>query len=733
MKRTTLPHSNQAGSRIWATLLAAALLAGPALAAPSAAAEPAPNPAASPAPTGSKATPAGTTPSGTTPSGAVPGAATPTATPTVSPKPATVPAPAPAPAPTPAAAQAAQPAQTTTAAPDPNSAADRAAMGVAVGPGAAMGQDPAGKAARAATQSLTAQAAWSPSFGVHGLDVSSHQPSVNWQTEWNRGARFAYVKASEGNYFTNPLFSSQYQGSRNVGMIRGAYHFAIPNWSSGANQARYFVANGGGWSADGYTMPPVLDFEFNPYEGRTINGFKFGNTCYDMTPAQLRSWVRDFGDTMLALTGRLPVIYTNTGWWNYCLGTAPGFGDYPLWVAAYPGAPTDNAGPVPSSWATYSIWQYSSTGPFPGDSNIWNGDYESLRKFAGAASPAGSFDGVSVTRSGSETSLRVTGWAVDRSVPATAIPAHVYVTDPSGTTTGYAWTANKSRPDVDQAYGYGAAHGFDGTIKITASGTYKVCAHAIGKFENTALGCKSVQASGVEAKPAQLPVGSYDSLALRLVPNSARLVVTGWALDPSNSSASIPVHVYVRSSNGGNPGYAFTANKPRADVNSVLGATGNHGFSASVPIGGPGTYTVCAYAISVAPVPVGNPSLGCSTIAVPSTPATMGYLDSATLRTVAGKSSISVTGWTLDPVFPAVSIPDHVYITYPDGSRKGFAFTANLKRPDVNSALATVGNHGFVSSVPVTQRGTYEVCAFGVAASPLSAANSLLGCRSLTY
>ncbi|WP_308470664.1 lysozyme [Arthrobacter sp. 4R501] len=224
-----------------------------------------------------------------------------------------------------------------------------------------------------------------PTFGVQGLDVSGHQPSVDWQQQWNMGARFAYVKASEGNYYTNPSYSSQYQGSRNVGMIRGAYHFAIPNWSSGADQARYFVQNGGGWTADGYTMPPVLDFEFNPYENRTINGFYFGNTCYGMSPAQLGSWVRDFGNTMQSLTGRLPVIYTNTNWWRQCLGDPSGFGDYPLWVAAYPSSPTNDAGAVPSSWGTYSIWQYSSTGPLAGDSNVWNGDYAGLQKFASIA------------------------------------------------------------------------------------------------------------------------------------------------------------------------------------------------------------------------------------------------------------------------------------------------------------------------------------------------------------
>ena len=237
-------------------------------------------------------------------------------------------------------------------------------------------------------ESLSTEGTWMPTFGIQGLDVSAHQPAVDWQQQWNMGARFAYVKASEGNYYTNELFGSQYQGSRSVGMIRGAYHFAIPNWSSGADQARYFVQNGGGWSADGYTMPPVLDFEFNPYEGRTINGFYFGNTCYDLAPAQLQSWVRDFGNTMQSLTGRLPVIYTNTSWWNQCLGNPSGFGDYPLWIAAYPGSATNNAGPVPtSSWSTYSIWQYSSTGPFAGDSNVWNGDYSQLKTFASSGVP----------------------------------------------------------------------------------------------------------------------------------------------------------------------------------------------------------------------------------------------------------------------------------------------------------------------------------------------------------
>ena len=206
----------------------------------------------------------------------------------------------------------------------------REAMAAAAGPGGAeMGQSIKGSHAAKAGSTAVTEGSWSPSFGVKGLDVSYYQPGVNWQTQWNLGARFAYVKATEGNYYTNPLFAAQYNGARQVGMIRGAYHFANPLASSGADQARIFVKSGGGWSADGYTLPPVLDMEMNPYAGQTIDGFYQGNSCYDRSPSQLASWVRDFGNTMQSLTGRLPMIYTNTSWWTQCTANAAGFGDLP--------------------------------------------------------------------------------------------------------------------------------------------------------------------------------------------------------------------------------------------------------------------------------------------------------------------------------------------------------------------------------------------------------------------
>ncbi len=367
MKSRPSPVSRPFLSLIGAAALAASLIAGPGIASAVTPQPTVPPVSGSAVETSKPAT--GTGAQQTTPAAPAP---SPSATPTAPAPAQTLPAPAPAPA-----------------APSPEPTLNESMADVLAAGGAEMGQRSARVTARSSSarllrsESPSAEGTWMPTFGVQGLDVSGHQPSVDWNQQWNMGARFAYVKATEGTYYTNPSYSSQYQGSRNVGMIRGAYHFAIPNRSSGAEQARYFVRNGGGWSADGSTLPPVLDFEFNPYEGRTIDGIYYGNTCYDMSAAQLGAWVRDFGNTVRSLTGRLPAIYTNTSWWNQCLGNPTGFGDYPLWVAAYPGAPTNNAGAVPTgSWNTYSIWQYSSTGPLAGDSNVWNGDLAGLKAFA---------------------------------------------------------------------------------------------------------------------------------------------------------------------------------------------------------------------------------------------------------------------------------------------------------------------------------------------------------------
>lgn len=49
----------------------------------------------------------------------------------------------------------------------------------------------------AGSMSLVINRSWRPA-GIAGMDVSGWQPAVNWSAEYANGARFAYVKATEG-------------------------------------------------------------------------------------------------------------------------------------------------------------------------------------------------------------------------------------------------------------------------------------------------------------------------------------------------------------------------------------------------------------------------------------------------------------------------------------------------------------------------------------------------------
>ncbi len=201
---------------------------------------------------------------------------------------------------------------------------------------------------------------------VLGIDVSSHQGNVDWASYWSQGVRWAYTKATEGTYYRNPYFAQQYNGSYNQGMIRGAYHFATPNTTSGATQANYFVDHGGGWSADGKTLPGMLDMEANPY----------GAECYGLSASAMVNWIASFSDQYRTRTGRDVVIYTSRSWWSTCTGNTTAFsGTNPLDFASWGSSP----GALPGGWPYYTFWQFTDS---PVDKNWFNGDYSRLQALA---------------------------------------------------------------------------------------------------------------------------------------------------------------------------------------------------------------------------------------------------------------------------------------------------------------------------------------------------------------
>jgi GH25 family lysozyme M1 (1,4-beta-N-acetylmuramidase) len=231
-----------------------------------------------------------------------------------------------------------------------------------------------GKAFAPDTRSLDlTPAAVTPAFTanpVPGVDVSHFQGTVNWASVKAAGIKFAWIKDTEGTTYKDPEFSANYTHAYNNGIIRGAYHFAHPDLSSGAAQATYFANNGGGWSKDGLTLPGMLDLE---------------GGCYGKSASAMQSWISDFRSTYKSKTGREIVIYTSASWWNTCTNGWGGLnGKTPLWAASWTSASSPT---LPNGFSSSKVWQFTDSGSVSGisgnvDRDRFNGDHDALVAFA---------------------------------------------------------------------------------------------------------------------------------------------------------------------------------------------------------------------------------------------------------------------------------------------------------------------------------------------------------------
>ncbi|KAK3382043.1 N,O-diacetylmuramidase [Lasiosphaeria ovina] len=203
---------------------------------------------------------------------------------------------------------------------------------------------------------------------VQGFDVSHYQSSVNFAAAYSSGARFVIIKATEGTTYIDPTFNSKYTAATSAGFIRGGYHFAHPGETTGAAQADYFTAHGGGWSGDGITLPGMLDLESSS-----------SSQCWGLSTTSMVAWIKAFSDRYHSTTGRFPMLYTNPSWWSTCTGNSNAFvNTNPLVLARYASSP----GTIPGGWPYQTIWQNADTYTYGGDSDIFNGAMTGLVQLA---------------------------------------------------------------------------------------------------------------------------------------------------------------------------------------------------------------------------------------------------------------------------------------------------------------------------------------------------------------
>ena len=190
------------------------------------------------------------------------------------------------------------------------------------GPG---GWTSAGSATPTATAATaTAPATKTGAAPLAGLDVASHQHPVtrqyphgtpiNWEQVAAAHDRFAAVKGTEGDYYVNPWAATDLAEAKVAGLDVSPYHFAIPNVSSGPQQAEYAVEYSG-YAPGAQTLPLMLDIEYDPYVSSDGT-----NECYGLSAAQMTAWIAGFVTTARSLTGQYPIIYTTASWWDACTG-----------------------------------------------------------------------------------------------------------------------------------------------------------------------------------------------------------------------------------------------------------------------------------------------------------------------------------------------------------------------------------------------------------------------------
>jgi GH25 family lysozyme M1 (1,4-beta-N-acetylmuramidase) len=205
--------------------------------------------------------------------------------------------------------------------------------------------------------------------GTPGTDVASFQhptttSTINW-TDVAGGEAFVGIKASEGNYYTNPYYAGN-AGQKEqadaadaiaVGLYVTPYIFANPadpkHNGTAVQQADYganvIKASTSPAYKGSHMLPVTLDIEPNPYTG--------SNSCYGLSQSAMRTWISQFVTEIKKdlPTSKAPIIYTTADWWNACTGNDTAFSGDPLWLASY--GVTNPA--LPAGWNNFTIWQYN--------------------------------------------------------------------------------------------------------------------------------------------------------------------------------------------------------------------------------------------------------------------------------------------------------------------------------------------------------------------------------------
>lgn len=184
----------------------------------------------------------------------------------------------------------------------------------------------------------------SSKYFVKGVDVSHHNPILNWESVLEQNITFAYLKATEGTSHEDRNYPYNYDLARETNIKVGSYHFYTFGLS-GKEQARHFLKIARFSTGD---MLPAIDVEHSP-----ANPYSKDKDYIEVVVSELKVLEKELYEHF----GIHPVIYTNKD--CYKLYIKDNFPDNLIWMCDLHNEPSDDV----KNWR---IWQFSHKGELPG-------------------------------------------------------------------------------------------------------------------------------------------------------------------------------------------------------------------------------------------------------------------------------------------------------------------------------------------------------------------------------
>ena len=196
-----------------------------------------------------------------------------------------------------------------------------------------------------------------------GTDVSHYDGVIDWSKARQQEIRFAYVKATQGVQSTDNTFPRNWADlakawdSDKTRVYRGAYHFLSAQGDAKAQAQHFLLTLGSVLSTD---LPPSVDVEWDAPPGST--DLDAADRWRSLSPSEIVVKVQSWLEVVEKATGRLPVIYTQPGWWQNRVGTTDKLAKYQIWVADY--TTKSQLSEVPRKVPGYvtNVWQFSEHG-----------------------------------------------------------------------------------------------------------------------------------------------------------------------------------------------------------------------------------------------------------------------------------------------------------------------------------------------------------------------------------